>query len=73
MCWQRFEGELPECADGEDNDEDGVADRDDRGCTSVLDDTELDFESDELCQNGLDDDGDSLIDDQDPGCWCADT
>ncbi|MBJ95555.1 MAG: hypothetical protein CMP23_13920 [Rickettsiales bacterium] len=54
-----------ECADGADNDEDGLIDCADDGCSSWFQCTE-----DSLlgCQDGVDNDGDSLIDCADDGC-----
>ena len=60
--------QQPECADGLDNDGDGLADHpDDPGCEDALDPSELDPAIE--CDNGLDDDGDSLVDwPEDDGC-----
>lgn len=64
--------QIPACADGIDNDEDGFIDRADLGCESELDQdeaqsNELSSEADS-CSDGLDNDADGLIDDEDPGC-----
>lgn len=62
------------CADGADNDLDGLIDALDRGCSSSLDDTETDEAVDEApaCANGLDDDGDGWVDHpMDPECQAA--
>ncbi|NIR40560.1 MAG: hypothetical protein GWN73_34105, partial [Actinobacteria bacterium] len=55
------------CADGVDNDGDGLVDLDDPGCQDALDDSER---SPELaCDDGIDNDGDGLADyPADPGC-----
>jgi hypothetical protein len=60
---------LPECWDGADNDSDGLIDREDPGCDSILDRAELDREVGALCDNRLDDDQDGLTDNLDPGCF----
>ena len=59
-----------ECSDGNDNDDDGLADRDDPDCLNEADNAEHGRElmSDPSCDNGTDDDGDGLIDAEDPGC-----
>lgn len=57
----------PACADGIDNDGDGLIDAaEDPGCDGGADGSEL--ASTAGCDNGLDDDGDGLIDMADPGC-----
>jgi len=63
------------CADGIDNDNDGLIDENDPGCW--LDpgdpgsyDPDDDDESDEpSCADGIDNDNDGKIDENDPGCW----
>lgn len=58
--------ELPECADGMDNDGDGDADYpDDASCTSYLDDTEGNTPE---CEDGIDNDNDGDIDADDQDC-----
>ena len=57
----------PECADGIDNDLDGLIDAaQDPGCSGPGDTSEQ--EATLPCDDGLDNDGDSLIDLQDPVC-----
>lgn len=56
---------LAQCADGIDNDEDGLVDLEDPGCDNVLDDDEIQRQ----CDDGLDNDEDGLTDyPADPGC-----
>lgn len=57
---------VPECADGLDNDGDGLSDLADPGCSDSSDDDESDGTS--ACQDGLDNDGDGFVDMQDVGC-----
>ena len=57
----------PACADGIDNDGDGLIDRDDPGCEDRVDNDETD-NAPPACANGLDDDGDGTIDLADRGC-----
>ncbi|MBU0766232.1 DUF11 domain-containing protein, partial [Patescibacteria group bacterium] len=66
---QVFCEQLPECSDGEDNDNDGAIDYpDDFSCTSDDDDDESNPLA--ACQDGRDNDGDGLTDyPQDPGCY----
>ena len=64
---------LPDCADGIDNDLDGMIDLDDHGCGGADDPTEVDETGRYLCDDGLDNDGDGtadyrLDDSADPGC-----
>jgi len=65
-------GLLDACADGLDNDGDGLADAADPHCSDLRDDDEAspaEAGADQgACGNGLDDDGDGLADDADPGC-----
>ncbi len=71
---------LPSCANGLDDDGDGLTDLDDPGCRNRADWTE-DTDALELpegtvlpiaCANGLDDDGDGLVDyPEDPDCFAA--
>jgi len=66
---------APECADGLDNDGDGVADGDDPQCFSASDDEAgyvLPTEALSACSNGVDDDGDGIVDADDPDCFRAD-
>ncbi len=58
------------CADGRDNDGDGLVDLDDRGCDSAVDDDES-GEPALACGNGRDDDGDGRVDLDDRGCDSA--
>ena len=51
------------CADGLDNDGDGLIDLSDRGCTSIEDDDERN-----ACGDSFDNDNDGLIDADDPEC-----
>ncbi|MDH3686307.1 MAG: putative Ig domain-containing protein, partial [Myxococcales bacterium] len=56
-----------DCADGVDNDGDGLIDlAEDPGCDSASDSSEQSNAL--LCDNGIDDDGDLLTDLDDPGC-----
>jgi hypothetical protein len=65
---------VPECGDRIDNDGDGLADTEDPGCSSYLDETERDDTGGLVCDDGRDNDGDGLIDFNvksgvgDPGC-----
>jgi hypothetical protein len=63
--------EITTCANGEDDDGDGLSDApDDPGCTGLDDDSETNAEL--ACDDGADNDGDGLIDEgQDPGCESA--
>ncbi len=60
------------CTDGIDNDNDGLVDGNDGGCSGVNDDDEAGGSSSSApasqCANGYDDDGDGLADINDPGC-----
>src|SRR5689334_4417329 len=58
------------CADGQDNDGDGLTDFPaDPGCTSASDSNETDPPPPPVCSDGLDNDGDGKIDfPADPGC-----
>jgi len=60
----------PQCADGLDNDGDGLIDHPaDPGCTSAGDDTESPNPAVSECSDGLDNDGDGKVDfPTDPGC-----
>ena len=56
---------APQCADDEDNDDDGLIDLDDPGCEDALDNDERQLE----CADGVDNDDDGFIDfPDDPGC-----
>jgi uncharacterized repeat protein (TIGR01451 family) len=66
---------LPQCADGIDNDNDGKTDWDvpgghgDPGCSTPTDNNESDDPAPPAqCQDGIDNDQDNLIDLADPGC-----
>ena len=60
------------CANGVDDDGDGLADVADPGCDAVTDDDEADPAASPACANGADDDGDGLTDyPADPGCTRA--
>jgi len=62
---------LAQCADGKDNDADGLIDYPaDPGCSSVTDNDEDDA-SPVQCADGIDNDNDNLIDLNDPGCTDA--
>ena len=64
-------GLLDACADGLDNDEDGLADAADPDCADARDDDEAspaEAAATGACGNGADDDGDGLVDAADPGC-----
>ena len=60
------------CADGADNDEDGLIDLEDPGCASEDDDDEADSTTTTACVDGADNDDDGLIDLEDPGCASED-
>ncbi|MEZ4433469.1 MAG: hypothetical protein R3F65_13760 [bacterium] len=63
------ERDDPECDDFVDNDNDGLVDADDPGCTAPGDTSERDLARIAQCNNGIDDDGDNRIDwPLDPGC-----
>ncbi len=57
---------TPQCQDGIDNDNDGLTDLEDPGCTDEFDNDESDGTT--QCQDGIDNDNDGLVDMQDPGC-----
>ncbi|MCB9526346.1 MAG: hypothetical protein H6702_23620 [Myxococcales bacterium] len=60
---------VPQCANGVDDDDDGLIDLRDPGCGSAADDDESDDPPPPACANGEDDDGDGFIDfPEDPGC-----
>ncbi len=60
------------CSDGFDNDQDGLADAADPGCTTAFDRDEADGPAPPQCANEVDDDGDGAIDwPADPGCRAA--
>jgi DNA-binding beta-propeller fold protein YncE len=59
---------APACANGIDDDGDGLVDGADPGCEHASDDHEGDPETGAACDNGVDDDGDGLTDGDDPGC-----
>jgi len=62
------EGLTTQCADGVDNDGDGLIDWSDPQCTSPLDNTELE----RTCADGIDNDTDGFVDyPNDPGCQSA--
>ncbi len=58
------------CADGQDNDNDGLIDMLDPGCSSADDNDEFNEIAPTLtaCSDGVDNDGDGLVDLADPGC-----
>lgn len=59
---------IYECADGIDNDGDGMTDYpDDPSCSSATDNTEAPYDYTQ-CNNGIDDDADGYIDLNDPSC-----
>ena len=60
---------VAECADGLDNDGDGLSDLNDPGCLNSDDDNEADGTG--QCQDGLDNDGDGFVDLDDAGCLDA--
>jgi len=68
-------GQGPACSDGIDNDGDGLVDYPmDPGCSSPIDDSEL--EATHPCDDGIDNDGDGYVDwrldgSGDPGCASA--
>jgi len=53
-----------DCANGIDDDNDGLVDCEDRDCLGSCPEN-----VGERCSNGLDDDGDGLVDVQEPTCW----
>ena len=59
---------TPQCADGLDNNGDGLTDLADPGCESAADPVERALPGVAQCHNGVDDDGDGLVDLLDPGC-----
>jgi hypothetical protein len=61
---------APSCADGLDNDGDGLVDADDPQCFGggSREDGVLALGAVGVCSNGLDDDGDGLVDADDDGC-----
>lgn len=64
---------APACADGVDNDGDGLVDMADPGCTGPTDNDETNpavppAVPSYACSDGADNDGDGLIDAADPGC-----
>ncbi len=64
-------GLLDACADGLDNDNDGLIDAADPDCSDAGDDDETapaEAMETGACGNGEDDDGDGLVDAADPGC-----
>lgn len=62
----------PQCADGQDNDDDGLADAEDPGCMNAEDDDETDpLPPPAQCADGIDNDQDGLSDAEDPGCFDA--
>ncbi len=65
--------QLAQCADGMDNDGDGIVDYPfEPGCSSADDNDETDPATPAACSNTLDDDGDSLVDyPADYGCVAA--
>lgn len=68
--WERIEAGAPECADGDDDDHDGLVDLSDPGCAGAGDLSERDAAV--ACDNGRDDDGDGHVDvGEDPGCESA--
>jgi large repetitive protein len=60
-------GESGDCADGVDNDGDGLIDGDDVACAAGLDNESPDPIIPQ-CADSIDNDGDGLVDLQDPGC-----
>lgn len=59
----------PQCADGVDNDDDGLIDAEDGGCVGPEDELEAGGGLDAACGDGEDNDGDGLTDyPYDPGC-----
>lgn len=61
-------GPTPACADGRDNDGDGLRDLNDPGCQDASDDDETDPPVVPDCADGLDNDDDGRIDLVDPDC-----
>ncbi len=63
---------VAQCADGIDNDGDGLTDLADAGCADAADDDESNVVPPTQCADGADNDGDGLTDSDDPGCSNAD-
>jgi hypothetical protein len=59
------------CADGADNDKDGLIDLRDPGCSSVRDHDETNPAAVAACADGRENDADGLTDLDDPGCESA--
>ena len=59
---------APACANGVDDDGDGLVDAADPACADAADDDERDPEWGDACANGVDDDGDGATDGDDAGC-----
>jgi hypothetical protein len=64
---------APVCANGLDDDQDGIVDLEDPGCASPRDESESEpLQVRHACANGLDDDADGHVDfPTDPGCLAA--
>jgi hypothetical protein len=58
---------VAQCADGNDNDNDGKVDMADPGCSDASDTDETDTVTSQ-CSDGIDNDGDGFIDMADPNC-----
>lgn len=68
-CGDNGPGETMQCADGTDNDADGLIDLADPGCSNPSDDSEAGGGgSPTQCADTLDNDSDGVIDLQDPDC-----
>ncbi|PIN69898.1 hypothetical protein COV93_03615 [Candidatus Woesearchaeota archaeon CG11_big_fil_rev_8_21_14_0_20_43_8] len=64
---------LPQCSDGKDNDNDGLIDMNDPGCSDPSDNDETDPTPLAQCKDGIDNDNDGWIDfPNDPGCSSLD-
>ncbi|MCA9521539.1 MAG: hypothetical protein KC609_11225 [Myxococcales bacterium] len=63
----------PECADGIDNDGDGLIDQQDPACRDANGLSERKPETGPYCNDGIDNDGDGLIDAEDPDCQHPET
>jgi len=59
------EPEVDYCSDGYDNDEDGLVDLDDPGCTNGITTVNAEYNR---CGDGIDNDGDGYVDTADPEC-----
>lgn len=59
---------TPQCSDGIDNDNDGLIDTADPGCSGSSDNDETNAAAPSQCGDGVDNDSDGFIDSNDPNC-----